>query len=135
MESNPFFDLCTNLSDVKGTPVEIEGSLFGSAFGGMNQPLPEPMEDINVDVECTLVEFYCGSRKQVDYERQVIGLDGTTVRQELNTVDVFVTPGMKKNTKITFCGLGNQQLKRDPTNLHITFKLKDCESGTKAARV
>lgn len=133
MESNPFFDLCTNLSDVKGTPVEIEGSLFGSAFGGMNQPLPEPMEDISVDVECTLVEFYCGARKQVDYERQVIGLDGTTVRQELNTVDVFVTPGMKKNTKITFHSQGNQQLKRKPTDLHITFKLKDSQPGSNSA--
>ena len=63
MESNPFFELCTDLSDVKGTPCEIEGSLFGSAFGGMNQPLPEALENINVDVDCTLVEFFCGARK------------------------------------------------------------------------
>jgi DnaJ-class molecular chaperone len=80
MESNPFFDLCTDLSDVKGTPLEIEGSMFGSAFGGMNQPLAEPMEDVCVDVDCTLIEFYNGARKQVEYERQVIGLDGTTLR-------------------------------------------------------
>lgn len=107
MESNPFFELCTDLSDVKGTPCEIEGSLFGSAFGGMNQPLPEVLENINVDVDCTLVEFFCGARKQVEYERQVIGLDGSTVRQEMNLVDVFVYPGMVKDSKITLVGQGN----------------------------
>lgn len=98
MESNPFFELCTDLSDVKGTPCEIEGSLFGSAFGGMNQPLPEILENINIDVDCTLVEFFCGARKQVEYERQVIGLDGSTVRQEINLVNVFVYPGMIADT-------------------------------------
>jgi len=132
MESNPFFDLCTDLSDVKGTPCEIEGSLFGSAFGGMNQPLPDSMENINVDVDCTLVEFFCGARKQVEYERQVIGLDGSTVRQEMNLVDVFVHPGMTVDTKITLSGQGNQQLKRKPTDLIITFKLKDAEAGSNA---
>lgn len=35
MESNPFFDLCTDLTDVKGTELEIEGSFFGTAYGGM----------------------------------------------------------------------------------------------------
>jgi len=52
--------------------------------------LPDAMEDIKLDVDCSLIEFYCGARKQVEYERQVIGLDGTTVRQEMNLVDVFV---------------------------------------------
>lgn len=69
--------------------------------------MPEALENINVDVECTLVEFFCGARKQVEYERQVIGLDGSTVRQEMNLVDVFVYPGMVKDTKITLVGQGN----------------------------
>lgn len=63
MQTNPFFDLCSDLSDVKGTVVEIEGSMFGSAFGGMKQPLPEAMEDITKEVGCTLTEFYCGAQK------------------------------------------------------------------------
>ena len=36
MKNNPFFDLCTDLSDVKGTVVDVEGSIFGSAYGGMH---------------------------------------------------------------------------------------------------
>jgi hypothetical protein len=63
MQTNPYFDLCSDLSDVKGTVVEIEGSMFGSAFGGMKQPLPEAMEDITKEVGCTLTEFYCGAQK------------------------------------------------------------------------
>jgi DnaJ-class molecular chaperone len=107
MESNPFFELCTDLTDVKGTELEIEGSFFGTAYGGMRQPMPEPMEDLEVTVDCTLPEFYSGARKQVEYERQVIGLDGSTCRQEMNIVDVFVLPGMKNNAKITLYGQGN----------------------------
>ena len=63
----------------------------------------------------------------------MIGLDGSTCRQEMNIVDVFVLPGMKNNAKITLCGQGNQQLKREATDLHITFKLKDCEAGTNSS--
>lgn len=35
MESNPFFELCTDLTDTKGTGIDIEGSFFGTAYGGM----------------------------------------------------------------------------------------------------
>ena len=40
---------------------------------------------------------------------------------------------MKNLSKITLVGQGNQQIKREPTDLHITFKLKDAEAGTNAA--
>ena len=132
MEANPFFDLCTDLSDVKGTVVEIEGSLFGSAFGGMNQPMPEAMEDITKEVGCTLTEFYCGAQKQIEYTRQVIGLDGSSVRIDDHCVNVFLRPGMANNHKITLAGLGNQQLQRKPTDLHIVFKLQEAEAGSNA---
>jgi DnaJ-class molecular chaperone len=71
---NPYFDICDN------TGVELEGSLFGTAFGGLNEPKPEKREDITITVEITIKELYCGSRKEVSYERQVVGLDGRTVR-------------------------------------------------------
>ena len=133
MKNNPFFDLCTDLSDVKGTVVDVEGSIFGSAYGGMHQPLPEPMNDITREVGCTLVEFYCGAQKQIEYTRQVIGLDGSTVRMDNNCINVFLRPGMKNNHKITLSGLGNQQLKRNPTDLHVVFQLQESEPGTNAA--
>jgi len=76
LECNPFFDLC----DDKG--VELEGSLFGTAFGGMNEPAAPPLKDVTVTADVTLREFYCGSHKTVCYERQIVGLDGRTTRKE-----------------------------------------------------
>ena len=42
LESNPFFDLCTDLTEITGTNLEIEGSYFGTAYRGLNQPPAEP---------------------------------------------------------------------------------------------
>ena len=74
LEQNPFSEII----DTKGT--QIEGSYFGTAFGGLNEILPEPMPDVHVTLKCNLKDFYCGSRKNVTYDRQVVGLDGHTVR-------------------------------------------------------
>lgn len=63
LKDNLFNDLC----DVNGT--EVEGSYFGSAFGGMNEALPEPLEDVNVTLDCTLEEFFNGSKKTASYTR------------------------------------------------------------------
>ncbi len=60
---NPYFEIC----DTNGS--ELEGSLFGTAFGGLNEPKPEKMDDIHVKVELTIQEIYCGVRKEVTYER------------------------------------------------------------------
>jgi DnaJ-class molecular chaperone len=51
----------------------------------------------------------------------------------MNLVDVFVHAGMKDATKVTLVGQGNQQIKRTATDLHITFKLKQAETGSNAA--
>jgi hypothetical protein len=73
---NPFFDICDN------TGLELEGSVFGTAFGGLNEPPAVKLSDINLTLDVTLKEFYCGSKKTVSYERQVVGLDGRTVKNE-----------------------------------------------------
>ena len=80
LESNPFFDLCTDLTDVTGTNLEIEGSYFGTAYRGLKQPPPEPAKDISITVDVTLEEIYNGSRKEVSYSKQVLGLDGRTIK-------------------------------------------------------
>jgi hypothetical protein len=61
LKHNPFFELC----DIKGSL--LEGSLFGTAFGGLNEPAAPLVADITVTVDVTLREFYCGSIKQVRY--------------------------------------------------------------------
>ena len=73
MKVNPFYDII----DTKGT--EVEGSFFGTAFGGMNEPPAAPLDDVHITVECTLSEFYNGAKKEVPYQRQVVGLDGRTI--------------------------------------------------------
>ena len=76
LKNNPFFDLI-DLSD--GNSMEYEGSLFGSAFAGHNQPKLPAMPTINITLKCTLKEFYQGCMKTVSYKKQVIGLDGKTI--------------------------------------------------------
>jgi DnaJ-class molecular chaperone len=89
---NPFFDICDN------TGLELEGSVFGTAFGGLNEPPAVQLSDINITLDVTLKEFYNGSRKTVTYERQVVGLDGRTVKNEFSSIDVYIRPGMLEST-------------------------------------
>ena len=105
MKMNPFFDIC----DSQGT--ELEGSIFGTAFGGMNEPAAPRVSDIEVTVSVTLREIYNGSKKCVRYQRQVVGLDGRTVKTETASVDMIVCPGMLDQAVLTYCGKGNQQPK------------------------
>lgn len=60
---NPFFDICDN------TGFELEGSVFGTAFGAFNEPAATPLSNIDITLDISLEEFYCGSKKQVQYER------------------------------------------------------------------
>eukprot|EP00354_Favella_ehrenbergii_P005461 CAMPEP_0170457428 /NCGR_PEP_ID=MMETSP0123-20130129/4719_1 /TAXON_ID=182087 /ORGANISM="Favella ehrenbergii, Strain Fehren 1" /LENGTH=116 /DNA_ID=CAMNT_0010721209 /DNA_START=208 /DNA_END=558 /DNA_ORIENTATION=+ len=42
----------------------------------------------------TLEEMYNGSRKTVSYEKQVLGLDGRTIKTQQAEVTIYVKPGM-----------------------------------------
>ena len=118
LEQNPFSEII----DTKGT--QIEGSYFGTAFGGLNEILPEPMADVHVTLACSLKDFYCGARKTVTYERQVVGLDGRTVRQETCDHEVFVRAGMKVGTSFKCAGKGNETPRRPPSDLYIKLEEK-----------
>jgi hypothetical protein len=52
---NPFFDICDN------TGFELEGSVFGTAFGGLREPPLPKREPIKLTLDVHLKEFYCGS--------------------------------------------------------------------------
>lgn len=114
---NPFFDICDN------TGFELEGSVFGTAFGALNEPLAPKMSDVHVNLDVSLKEFYCGSRKQVSYARQVVGFDGRTVKTETSTVDVYIRPGMLESQELIFKGQGNEQPHQPATDLIVTFKM------------
>lgn len=75
LKNNVFYDIC----DKNGT--EVEGSLFGSAYGGVNMPKLPPMPTIQVMVPTTLKEFYNGCIKTISYQKQTVALDGKTLQQ------------------------------------------------------
>ena len=105
LKNNPFSDLC-DIDD--GNSMEFEGSLFGSAFGGVHQPKLPPMPTIEVMVPTTLQEFYNGCTKEITYERQVIGLDGKTTQKKKVTREIEIKPGMEHYNNCMFRGEGHQ---------------------------
>ena len=127
LKNNPFYDI------VDGKATMIEGSCFGTAFGGMNQPKPEKLDDVEVTVECSLQEFYNGAKKEVKYQRQVVGLDGRTITTEDASVTVFVRPGMLESAKLCLRGKGNEQPKQRATDLYVRFKQTPCRPGSNSA--
>ena len=133
LESNPFYDLCTDLTEVTGTNLEIEGSYFGTAYRGLNEPKPQPAKDISVTVDVTLEEMYNGARKEVTYSKQVLGLDGRTIKKQQASVSIMVKPGMDTSHKMTLRGEGNQQAKLPATDLKISFKQVKCPAGSNGA--
>jgi hypothetical protein len=52
------------------------------------------MPDIHTTVSCSLKDLYCGVRKTVSLDRQVVGLDGRTVNTVRVSEEVFIRPGM-----------------------------------------
>ena len=126
--------MCTDLTDIRGTNCEIEGSFFGTAFRGMKQPNTPQPGNIDVTVNATLEEFFNGSKKSVVFDRQVLGLDGRTIKTEPASVDVFVRPGMPESETLTMKALGNQSSKYAPTDLNIKFKMIPSETGSNSAK-
>jgi DnaJ-class molecular chaperone len=59
----------------------------------------------------------------VRYQRQVVGLDGRTVKQESACVDVVIKPGTHETVTLTFKSEGNQQPKCESSDLIVKFKL------------
>jgi len=104
-----------------GTGTKLQGSMFGSAFGGAKAPLAGAVGEVKIDVPVTVAEFYNGCVKDVTYERQVVALDGHTARQEECVKTFVIKAGMAAGTKLRFRGDGNQQLKREPTDLIVTL--------------
>lgn len=50
---------------------EVNGSLFGQAYGGINYPGLAKQPPLVVNVECSLNELYNGCSKEIEFERIV----------------------------------------------------------------
>lgn len=120
LHNNAFHEV----SDANGSL--LAGSMFGSAYGGSHAPSAQPAKDVEVDLECTILEFYHGAMKYVNYKRQILALDGHTVREDNGDMMfghdiVVVKPGMQVGTKLRYKGKGNEQYKKPPTDLVVTL--------------
>ena len=127
LKNNPFYDIC-DISD--GNSMEYEGSLFGSAFSGLNQPKLPPMPSIEVTVPTTLQEFYNGCFKTVSFEKQIVSLDGKSISKIQATKEIEIKPGMDVQNSYSFVGEGHQQPGRSPSNLYIYFKYEPTDSSS-----
>jgi len=96
--SNPFFE----------DFVDAEGSFFGKAVRGLNQPKSLPPEDLVVPVECTLEELYNGCSKEVFYARRVLNQDKITFSNEAGVKKVHILPGYSEDSEMVYEGEGHQ---------------------------
>ena len=62
------------------TGYDLEGSMFGGAYGGSGVKMSPPPENIIVIINCTLEEFYNGCMKQMGYDKQILALDGKSTK-------------------------------------------------------
>lgn len=88
------------------------GSMFSSAFGGLNSREAGPPENLTVELECTLEELYNGCIKRLVYERRVLNSDGRTTSLKNEERDVEIFKGYDKLTILTFPGYGHEEAGR-----------------------
>ena len=86
------------------------------------------IQNIDVNLECTLEELYNGCVKNIKYKKKVIGFDFRSTEEKEVSLDVEVFKGYDKNTVITFKGMGNQSpgIKDSDLLVHIKEKKHKC---------
>lgn len=82
--------------------------MFGTAYGGVNEPKGPLVGDCYVRVPVTLQELYNGCQKTIRYERQTLELDGRTLRLHLYNKQIYVKPGFSNYTNLTYTEEGHQ---------------------------
>ena len=88
----------------------------------------DKIQNIDVNLECTLEELYNGCVKNIKYKKKVIGFDFSSTEEKEVSLDVEVFKGYDKNTVITFKGMGNQSpgIKDSDLLVHIKEKKHKC---------
>lgn len=97
--------------------------------------MPTKPEDIVIELECSLKEFYNGSQKSVSYNRQVIKHDAKTTHTVLENFNVTVQPGYTEETKLVFKAKGNEARGHDASNLIVKFKETESAENTNFKRI
>ena len=88
----------------------------------------DKIQNIDVNLECTLEELYNGCVKNIKYKKKVIGFDFRSTEEKEVSLDVEVFKGYDKNTVITFKGLGHQTpgIRDSDLLVHIKEKKHKC---------
>ena len=81
--------------------------MFGDAFGGQSEALPQVPKDIVKTLDCTIQEFYNGSLKKINIRREIICYDGKTTRPHDEELTVEVKPGMSEKDELVYHDKGN----------------------------
>lgn len=100
---------------------EIEGSLFGTAMRGMNQPENSRPLNLEVTVACSLEELYNGCSKSIEYERQVLNDDNSTLKVMKHVKNLQIRRGMKSSQQLVFEFEGHMSSHYPPSNLIFTI--------------
>ena len=117
--SNPF-----TLKDesVKGFFDEVKNENIA------NKKPEETLQNIDIDLECSLEELYNGCVKHIKYKRRVIGFDFRSTEEKEANLDVEIFRGYDKNTVIRLKEIGNQSpgMKTSDLIVHIKEKKHKC---------
>jgi len=107
---------------------EYEKGFFDEAKEENAKINEDKVQNIDVNLECTLEELYNGCVKKINYKKRVIGFDFRTTEEKEVSLDVEVFRGYDKNTVITFKGLGNQTpgIRDSDLLVHIKEKKHKC---------
>ena len=88
--------------------LDMQGTLFGDAFGGIGRKPVQRPADIEVVLACTLRELYNGCMKEISFERHELNKDEKTTTVVRHKKEIEVRPGFSKETCLRFDGEGNQ---------------------------
>ena len=103
----------------------MQQSIFADGLGGLNQPKKDQPEDVVLTIDCTLEEFYSGSFKTVNYDRNVVDHDAKSIRSVSTVQQVEVKSGFSESTELVFKKMGNQSAGHIAADLVIKFKQVD----------
>ena len=97
-------------------------SIFGSAFGGLNNPEDDPLPNILISLPCTLEELYNGCIKTVTYSKNTLNYDTRTTSLKETNLKVEILPGYGKDTKLTFKLKGNEAPGKKTSDVIVEIK-------------
>ena len=84
--------------------------------------------DLKIKCSCTLLEFFYGSTKMLNFSRVTTQGDGMTQKRVHVEKEIEVKPGMKPGTVLRFVGEGNSPNNRLTGDLVVTIEQEEHES-------